>query len=73
MYVAITKAAAATFIVAAAAAPVVVAASAHASPSLVKQYENCTEARKDGAAPIQKGQDGYGDHLDRDGDGIACE
>ncbi|MFT3900430.1 MAG: excalibur calcium-binding domain-containing protein [Gordonia sp. (in: high G+C Gram-positive bacteria)] len=73
MYIAISKAAAAAFIVAAAAAPVAVAASAHAAPTSVKYYENCTAAREDGAAPIQKGQDGYGDHLDRDGDGIACE
>lgn len=36
-------------------------------------YKNCTEARNAGAAPIYKGQPGYGTHLDRDKDGIACE
>jgi hypothetical protein len=36
-------------------------------------YRNCTEARADGAAPLYVGQPGYSTHLDRDGDGIACE
>lgn len=36
-------------------------------------YRNCNEARAAGAAPIRRGQPGYGKHLDRDGDGIACE
>lgn len=36
-------------------------------------YKNCTEARKAGAAPLYKGEPGYAKHLDRDGDGIACE
>jgi endonuclease YncB( thermonuclease family) len=36
-------------------------------------YANCTEARNAGAAPIYRGQRGYGAHLDRDGDGVACE
>ncbi|MDR0849413.1 MAG: excalibur calcium-binding domain-containing protein [Propionibacteriaceae bacterium] len=36
-------------------------------------YENCTEARAAGAAPIYRGQPGYASHLDRDNDGIACE
>lgn len=36
-------------------------------------YRNCTEARAAGAAPIRIGEPGYGPHLDRDGDGIACE
>lgn len=36
-------------------------------------YKNCTEARAAGAAPIYRGQPGYGAHLDRDSDGIACE
>jgi hypothetical protein len=36
-------------------------------------YRNCAEARAAGAAPIYRGQPGYADHLDRDGDGIACE
>ena len=36
-------------------------------------YANCTAARVAGAAPIYRGQPGYGRHLDRDGDGKACE
>ncbi len=36
-------------------------------------YPNCSAARAAGAAPIRRGQRGYGPHLDRDGDGIACE
>lgn len=41
--------------------------------SAVGAYRNCTEARAAGAAPIRIGEAGYGPHLDRDGDGIACE
>ena len=36
-------------------------------------YKNCDEVRAAGAAPIHKGQPGYAAHLDRDGDGVACE
>jgi hypothetical protein len=36
-------------------------------------YRNCTQARAAGAAPIYAGQPGYAAHLDRDGDGVACE
>lgn len=36
-------------------------------------YPNCDAARRAGRAPIRRGQPGYGSHLDRDGDGIACE
>lgn len=36
-------------------------------------YSNCTEARAAGAAPVYAGEDGYGRHLDRDGDGVGCE
>lgn len=36
-------------------------------------YENCTAAREAGAAPVHRGDPGYGPHLDRDGDGIGCE
>lgn len=36
-------------------------------------YKNCTAAREAGAAPVRKGDPGYGKHLDRDGDGTACE
>lgn len=36
-------------------------------------YANCTSARAAGAAPVRRGEPGYGAHLDRDGDGIGCE
>jgi hypothetical protein len=36
-------------------------------------YENCDAARDAGAAPVLVGEPGYGSHLDRDGDGVACE
>lgn len=36
-------------------------------------YANCAAARRDGAAPVYRGQPGYGPHLDRDGDGVGCE
>jgi hypothetical protein len=36
-------------------------------------YPNCAAARAAGAAPIRRGEPGYGAHLDRDGDGVACE
>lgn len=36
-------------------------------------YRNCREAKDAGAAPIYRGDPGYAPHLDRDGDGIACE
>ncbi len=36
-------------------------------------YENCDAVRAAGAAPIHLGDPGYSAHLDRDGDGIACE
>ncbi|WP_448537469.1 excalibur calcium-binding domain-containing protein [Sphingobium yanoikuyae] len=36
-------------------------------------YRNCSEARAAGDAPLHRDQPGYGAHLDRDGDGIACE
>lgn len=36
-------------------------------------YKNCDAARAAGAAPVYAGDPGYGRHLDRDGDGAACE
>ena len=36
-------------------------------------YENCDAVRAAGAAPLHRGDPGYGSHLDRDGDGSACE
>ncbi|MEO6152753.1 MAG: excalibur calcium-binding domain-containing protein [Croceibacterium sp.] len=36
-------------------------------------FANCTAARNAGAAPVRRGDPGYGRHLDRDGDGVGCE
>lgn len=36
-------------------------------------YRNCSEARAAGAAPVRRGDPGYGSHLDRDNDGSGCE
>jgi Excalibur calcium-binding domain len=36
-------------------------------------YANCSQARAAGAAPVRRGDPGYGSHLDRDGDGVGCE
>ncbi|MEV6582303.1 excalibur calcium-binding domain-containing protein [Streptomyces sp. NPDC051582] len=36
-------------------------------------YKNCAAARAAGAAPVHRGDPGYGPHLDHDGDGVACE
>jgi hypothetical protein len=44
---------------------------ARARPSVA--YTNCTAARAAGAAPVLRGEPGYGRHLDRDSDGIGCE
>ena len=36
-------------------------------------FENCTEAYENGHANIARGDKHYGDHLDRDQDGIGCD
>ncbi|MGW5001569.1 excalibur calcium-binding domain-containing protein [Streptomyces hydrogenans] len=36
-------------------------------------FENCAAARAAGAAPVRRGEPGYGAHLDRDRDGIGCD
>jgi hypothetical protein len=36
-------------------------------------YRFCEDAWRAGAAPLFRGQPGYRDALDRDGDGVACE
>jgi hypothetical protein len=36
-------------------------------------YANCAAARAAGAAPVYRGDPGYGSHLDRDNDGVGCE
>jgi hypothetical protein len=58
------------------AASLVAAAAAVGAASVANAdiyYKNCTAAREAGVTPILQGQDGYAEHLDRDGDGIACE
>lgn len=46
------------------------AASAHDGD---QPFENCTEAYAAGYANIPEGDEHYGSHLDRDGDGIGCD
>lgn len=36
-------------------------------------FANCSAARAAGAAPVRRGDPGYGSHLDRDNDGVGCE
>lgn len=48
------------------------AAPARAAPAS-GVFANCSEARAAGAAPVRRGDPGYGPHLDRDGDGVGCE
>jgi Excalibur calcium-binding domain len=36
-------------------------------------YSGCNEVRALGKAPLYRGDPGYGEHMDGDGDGIACE
>jgi hypothetical protein len=52
-----------------------VSAQRPVSPRLTgtRAFRNCAEARAAGAAPVRRGDPGYGPHLDRDNDGIGCE
>ena len=36
-------------------------------------YSGCNEVRAAGKAPLHRGDPGYGEHMDGDGDGVACE
>lgn len=36
-------------------------------------FRNCSEARAAGRRRIRRGDPDYSPHLDRDGDGVACE
>ena len=38
-----------------------------------ESYANCKAAKAAGAAPLYRGDPGYREDLDRDGDGTACE
>jgi hypothetical protein len=42
-------------------------------PTPARAFRNCDEARAHGAAPVRRGDPGYGPHLDRDNDGVGCE
>ncbi|KRF11336.1 hypothetical protein ASG90_16375 [Nocardioides sp. Soil797] len=42
-------------------------------PLVSTYFQNCDAARAAGAAPVHRGDPGYGAHLDRDGDGVGCE
>ena len=44
-----------------------------AAASTDVQYRNCSAARAVGAAPVRRGDPGYGPHLDRDNNGVGCE
>lgn len=47
--------------------------AARASGAAGRAFRNCDEARAAGAAPVRRGDPGYGPHLDRDNDGVGCE
>lgn len=47
--------------------------AASVSSYAVGMFRNCAQARAAGAAPLYRGQPGYGPHMDGDNDGIACE
>lgn len=48
-------------------------ASSQPSEDAEVYYKNCTAVREAGKAPLHKGEPGYAAHLDRDGNGVACE
>lgn len=48
-------------------------ASRAESSGSAESFANCSHARAAGAAPVRRGDPGYGAHLDRDGDGVGCE
>ena len=41
--------------------------------SVAQPFRSCAMARAAGAAPVRRGDPGYGSHLDRDNDGVGCE
>ncbi|HWD83573.1 MAG TPA: excalibur calcium-binding domain-containing protein [Kribbella sp.] len=42
------------------------------TPTIVV-YKSCAEVRAAGKAPLHRGDPGYSDALDRNGDGVACD
>jgi hypothetical protein len=59
------------------AAPTKRIAPSQIAPLRVSQHSGvfaiCAAARAAGAAPVRRGEPGYGSHLDRDGVGVECE
>jgi Excalibur calcium-binding domain len=53
----------------------VAAANAKAKQAVERSiyYSGCNEVRAAGLAPLYRGDPGYGEHMDGDGDGVACE
>ena len=49
------------------------AGARHEMAAATTYYPGCDAARAAGAAPIYRGQPGYREEMDGDGDGIACE
>ncbi|MCZ2837834.1 GmrSD restriction endonuclease domain-containing protein [Modestobacter sp. VKM Ac-2985] len=43
------------------------------TPTAVEPFANCDAARAAGAAPLHRGDPGWSDAMDGDGDGTACE
>ena len=43
------------------------------TPDFIAAFPNCDAARAAGVTPIFRGHPRWGDHLDADGDGRACE
>ena len=43
------------------------------NPTPALAFQTCADARAAGYRNMHRGAPGYSDHLDRDGDGIACE
>jgi hypothetical protein len=41
-------------------------------PVTAVSYQNCAAVKAAGKAPIYRGDPGFGEHLDRDGDGVGC-
>lgn len=52
---------------------VATATPATSSITVPTTVRNRTEARAAGAAPVYRGDPGWADKLDRDGDGVGCE
>jgi hypothetical protein len=43
------------------------------APGAGTVFENCDDVRAHGAAPIHRGDPGWQQELDPDGDGVGCE